>query len=183
MSNSTRRGRIPKPAVNSRDRPIEQDLDRARFLADMGMPIFAARLQADGDPDRTDRRWRRWQETQPGASSYEAIDAWRPGLALCAVCGVVFDVIDIDPRNGGNEAFEKLSDVLGDSGPEVYWQVNTPSGGCHLYIACLGLGSHNGFLPGLDLKGGKPDGSGRGFVFMPPTERPGKKLEVALWEC
>jgi hypothetical protein len=38
----------------------------------------------------------------------------------------------------------------------------------------LGIGTHPGFLPGLDLKGGKNDGSSRGFVFLPPTVRPSK---------
>jgi hypothetical protein len=88
--------------------------------------------------------------------------------------GVVYDVIDIDPRNGGAESIQVLSEKLGDDGPEIYWQVNTPSGGKHLWIASLGIGSHGGFLPGLDLKGGREDGTSRGFVFLPPTVRPSK---------
>jgi AAA domain/Bifunctional DNA primase/polymerase, N-terminal len=93
---------------------------------------------------------------------------------MCGVTGLVYDVIDIDPRNGGRNSLDKLDDALGDNGPEIAWRVRTPSAGLHLYIASLGIGSHNGFLPGIDLKGGNPDGSGRGFVFLPPTVRPSK---------
>src|ERR1019366_2713367 len=32
-------------------------------------------------------------------------------------------------------------------------------------------------MPGIDLKGGFPDGSSRGFVFLPPTIRPVKGLD------
>ncbi|HLY75940.1 MAG TPA: AAA family ATPase [Planctomycetota bacterium] len=143
----------------------------AHNLVDYGVPIFRGRLLADGNPDPEDRRWRQWQRTKP---SHEAIDRWKPGEALCAVTGTTFDVLDIDPRNGGLLSFKRLSRELGDDGPEVYWEVFTPSGGRHLYIAGLNIGKHTGFLKGLDLQGGKDDGTGRGFVFLPPTVRPSK---------
>jgi hypothetical protein len=90
------------------------------------------------------------------------------------VAGVAYDVLDVDPRNGGIESFNKMTRELGDDGPETYLQVRTPSGGQHLYIQPLRMGTLHGFLPGLDLQGGKPDGTSRGFVFIPPTERPSK---------
>ncbi len=138
----------------------------AHELADLGVPVFSARLDPAGQPDRTDRRWARWEKKQPSSG---AIDRWRPGDAMCAVTGVVVDVIDWDPRNDpGGRSWAKMETALGDDGPEVLWSVATPRGGVHLYVAALGLGSHNGFLPGLDLKGGKADGSGPlGPVCMP----------------
>ena len=81
--------------------------------------------------------------------------------------------LDIDPRNGGNESYDELIEELGEF-PVVYGVTNTPSGGEHLWIAPLGIGKHTGFMPGLDLQGGKPDGSSRGFAFLPPTVRPSK---------
>jgi hypothetical protein len=90
------------------------------------------------------------------------------------VTGIVYDVIDIDPRNGGKESFEKMSEALGDDGPEVLWKVKTPSGGLHLYVESLGIRKRKfRSLPGIDLQAGDGDGLGRGFVFLPPTVRKG----------
>src|SRR5262249_3961046 len=140
-------------------------------LASMGVPVFAARLDDAGNPDRSDKLWLRWQSKRPDP---EAVLRWKPGDALCAVTGVLFDVLDWDPRNDpGEESWNALSDALGEDGPFVFWEVATPRGGRHFYVAGMGIGSHNGFMPGLDLKGGKEDGTGRGFVFIPPTQRMG----------
>lgn len=134
------------------------------------MPVFVASLADDGGPDRRDQRWQGWQRTR---CDPDIVATWQPGDALCAVTGVVFDVLDVDPRNGGRASLDAMSEDLGEDGPEVFWEVRTPQGGWHLYILSLGIGSHNGFMPGLDLKGGKPDKTGRGFVFAPPTQRLG----------
>lgn len=144
-------------------------LAQAEILAELGVPIFSARLKANGDP-LPPTGWEKTRASVAAATRFRA----GPSNALCAVMGTVYDVIDIDPRNGGAESIRVLSDKLGDDGPEIYWQVDTPSGGKHLWIASLGIGSHGGFMPGLDLKGGRPDGSSRGFVFLPPTIRPSK---------
>jgi hypothetical protein len=146
----------------------------ARRLVRFGMPVFPARVDEDGNPDRNDTRWARWQRYP---ADYDVIAGYRPGDAMAAVCGITFDVIDIDPRNGGKFSFNRMSEELGESAPKVYGMAKTPSGGTHLYIAALGIGSHNGFMPGIDLKGGNPEGSGRGFVFIPPTIRPVKGAE------
>jgi hypothetical protein len=149
----------------------ETALRNAHALTRMGVPVFAGRLDANGDPDHFDKRWKRWQDKQP---SHRAVDAWKPGEALCAVTGVVFDVLDWDPRNDPEErSWNRLVEALGDEGPFKFWEVRTPRGGSHLWVARMDIGKHTGFLPGLDLQGGMPDGSGRGFVFLPPTERNG----------
>ena len=147
------------------------DLDAAHDLVDMGVPVFVGRLGKDGNPDRTDRRWREWQNKQP---SHRVVDTWQPGLALCAVMGFRFDALDKDPRNGGKLSWKRMASDLGDDGPQLYGTVATPSGGQHYYVAATGLGTVHGFLPGLDLQGGKADGSSRGFVFLPPTARASK---------
>ena len=150
----------------------------AHELANLGMPIVCGRLDSAGDPDTLDLRWKSWQTASAGARSLRAVDSWREGDALAGVTGVVYDVLDVDPRNGGDRSLRELSDDLGDDGPSVYWRFRTPRGGLHLYVAPLGIGSHNGFRPGLDLKGGYGDGTGRGFVFLPPTERYGKRYRL-----
>lgn len=142
----------------------------------MGVPVFAAKLDDEGDPDpKNDRRWARWHKKQPDPA---ALASYKPGDALCAVTGIVFDVIDWDPRNDPDKkSFNRLREELGEGGPKIYWQVATPRRGRHLYVAKLGVGSHNGFLPGIDVKSGKSDGTGRGFVFLPGTERNGGKYQ------
>ena len=166
-----------------RDRNDETAADRvtsalsaARRLIKFGVPVFPARVDENGDPDFRDPRWSRWQRYP---ADLDILSTYQPGDALGAVCGVTFDVIDVDPRNGGIFSFKRLIDELGDDGPVVYGRVKTPSGGMHYYIAALGIGKHTNILPGIDLQGGYPDGTGRGFVFLPPTIRPVKGLETS----
>jgi hypothetical protein len=157
---------------------IESALSAARRLIKFGMPVFPARVDDNGDPDvNNDSRWGRWQKYP---ADLDILRGYKRGDGLGAICGIVFDVIDIDPRNGGKFSFRRMSDELGDDGPVVYGKVRTPSGGLHLYIAALGIGSHNNILPGIDLKGGFPDGSSRGFVFLPPTIRPVKGADSGI---
>jgi hypothetical protein len=141
---------------------IEKALDDAHSLVDMGVPVFTCRLNSDGGPMR-----KGWEKITPDRTE---VDRWRPGMALCARTGGKFDVLDVDPRNGGLDSFERLSAELGDDGPHVYRRVKTPSGGRHLWIRSLGQGTHHPIrpdLPGLDLQG---EGA---LVFLPPTERKG----------
>lgn len=136
-------------------------LEIAHVLVDMGAPVFTAfRNSSTGDflyPAD-------WQNKQP---SHAAVDAWRPGKALCMVTGVVFDVIDIDPRNGGDLA------ALDGIRPRTYGLAHTPSAGTHLLIARTHLAKGKP-ATGIDLQAGADDGSGRGFVFIAPTVRVSK---------
>jgi len=141
-------------------------LDIARDLVQLGVPVFTATLDRDGRPARIG-----WQAVKPDLAE---IDNWRPGMALCAVMGHKFDALDIDPRHGGQESYDALLTELGQCKPTVYGTVQTPSGGEHFWLAPLGVGSRDGFRNGLDFKGGRLDGSGRGLVFIPPTVRPSK---------
>jgi hypothetical protein len=157
----------------SKTAQVADELAYARRLTKMGVPIIVGRTDEDGNPDREDHRWKGWQKfTVKGNPA--RLRSYQSGDSLGAVCGVVFDVLDIDPRNGGADSFRRMAADLGEDGPEIYWRVDTPSKGKHLYVAKLGIGKHTGWMPGLDLQGGRPDGSGRGFVFIPPTVRPSK---------
>jgi hypothetical protein len=147
--------------------PIEQldaqtraDLDIARALAAARVPLFLA--HPDPIAKTGYRPPPRWEQTEPDPT---VVDQWRPGLALCAVMGCGLDLVDIDPRNGGDVA------ALNGATPRVYGVAATPSGGTHLFIASLRAGSRDNIFPGIDVKGGLPDGSGRGFAFLAPTVR------------
>src|SRR6185503_41206 len=118
---------------------------------------------------------RGWQRTDVTAS-HRALNMWRPGMALCAVMGHTLDLIDYDPRSG--------SPPPEFAWPYAYATAATPSGGYHQFVAALRVGSRDNILPGVDIKGGRPDGDGRGFAFIAPTVRVSKADGVArpyLW--
>lgn len=136
------------------------DLEVARALAAAGVPLFLA--QPDPESKTGFRPPKHWERTEPDPT---VVDRWRPGLALCAVMGCGLDLIDLDPRNGGNV------NALDGALPDVWGRAATPSGGQHYFIRSLGAGSRDNVYPGIDVKGGTPDGTGRGFAFIAPTVR------------
>jgi hypothetical protein len=142
----------------------EQALLIARMLVKAGVPMFLAH------PDPSARHgWRLpfgWETNEPDVS---IVDQWRPPMALCAVTGHTFDLIDIDPRSGGSE------DDLGAVMPRSYLTAETPSGGRHHFVKTLGVPSLDGKVsPGIDVKSGTLEGEGRGFAFIAPTVRASK---------
>src|SRR5690242_16384520 len=76
---------------------VAEDLAIARGMAAAGIPVFVAYPHPDKPGDYKPRG--SWQTF---AANPAYINAWRPGLALCAVMGQGLDLIDIDPRNGGD---------------------------------------------------------------------------------
>lgn len=134
-------------------------LEVARGLARAGVPLFLARP----DPAHPSG-WRRpaaWQLTEPDPA---VADAWRPGLALCMVTGRGLDVVDSDGYKGHDALPEECL-------PRYHGLAATPSGGVHYFVAPVGERSRDGAWPGVDVKAGDAAGEGRGFVFLPPTER------------
>lgn len=144
----------------------ERALEVARALAKAGAPLFIATPALDNagawDPEAGAGGYRlpaRWQDT---VADPEVVDRWQPGQALCMVTGVVYDVIDVDPRNGGD--LTSLVDMI----PRVYGRARTPSAGEHLLIKSVGVRKCV-LAPGIDLQAGDTGGLGRGFVFIAPT--------------
>lgn len=147
----------------------EQALAVARTLVKAGVPMFLA------PADATSRLGFAlpfgWEQTE---ANPEVLEHWRPGMALCAVTGHTFDLIDIDPRSGGRE--EDLGGVM----PHSYLTAETPSGGRHHFVRTLGVPSLDGKVaPGVDVKSGTLEGEGRGFAFIAPTVRPSKVDGIA----
>jgi hypothetical protein len=137
----------------------------AHDLVDMGVPIFTAFPNTlTGDflyPDG-------WQHKKP---SHQAVERWAPGMAMCMVTGVVFDVLDVDPRNGGDEGVAELYNFA--AVPRAYGRAYTPSHGQHHLIRRTGLRKGRP-AKGVDLQAGDRQGEGRGFVFIAPTVRVAK---------
>jgi hypothetical protein len=102
---------------------------------------------ATRDPDQIDR----WWTADPSA-----------GVAVaCAPSGLV--VLDVDPRNAGDETFVRLERELGAL-PETP-RVLTPSGGQHVYFLDV-VGSYVGSAgEGIDIKSA-------GYVLAPPSVHP-----------
>lgn len=145
----------------------EHALEVARRLVAAGVPVFAA--PPDPSTSTGFRLPIAWETQRP---QVEQVDRWQPGWALCAVMGHRLDLLDVDPRNGGDVARSGL--VSAGMWPTVYAAAATPSGGTHDFIAPLGVGSRDAVRDGLDVKGGMPDGSGRGFAFIAPTVKASK---------
>ena len=176
------------PGEQLTDAETSRALEIARDLVRAGVPVFTAPPCPGDTCTRTGHPNPKqpfdlpggWQKTLPDASR---VDEWRPGEALCALGGHTLDVLDTDPRN----FYDKQGHFLGDGAadlrdagewPVSYGQASTPSGGTHDLIAPLGVGKG---VPaqGIDLQGGKPDGTGIGFVFISPTVRKSKADGIA----
>lgn len=150
----------PKPLSQGE---IDRVLALARGFIENGVPVFVAQRNPSGKPEFHFPKG--WQTLKPDMAT---LDNWKPDAAVCAVTGVQFDVIDVDPRNGGDESLAAMrgAKLL----PPIYGEIVTPSGGVHLYVARTGYRKGSP-LKGIDLQAGDRDGNGRGFVYIPPTMR------------
>ncbi len=90
----------------------------------------------------------------------EVASRYRPGWALAAGTGVQFDVVDVDPRNGGRNTFDVLRDLM----PPTSGLAATPGGGEHWYLPPADAGTRR--FGGIDYLGRQQ------LVFLPGTHRP-----------
>lgn len=139
--------------------------DEAKRLADRGWPVFPvapmAKLPAiskeDGGRGHLD-----------ATTDETVIQAWwrlAPDRNVGVATGVAnLVVLDVDPRNGGDESFRDLCDEYG-----VEWlntvTVRTAGGGTHFYFLGDGrdLRSRTGLRHGIDIK------AATGYVVAPPS--------------
>ena len=168
---------------------IDAALDVARDAAAGGMPVFIApphvhrevhdeyycKLGCEKEFDLPTG----WEKTRANSA---IIDRWKPGDALCLVQGVVSDTIDTDIDRGGAPSRALIQDHM----PRIFGLADTPSGGTHEIIAPLNIGKHTrlGDLAGLDLQGGRSDGTGLTFIYASPTMRPSKvtgEIKMYTW--
>ncbi len=102
-----------------------------------------------------------------------AITAWwkaSPSANVAVACAASdLVVIDVDPRNGGDETFVALTRELGEL-PST-WTVLTPGGGTHLYLKHSGGRIRPSLGPGIDLKH-------QGYVVAPPSVHPNGRTYV-----
>src|ERR1700750_681142 len=119
-----------KLSRRSRERLLAET-ELASRVVEAGLPVYCSSLDRNGFPHR-----KGWVRIRPDLAE---VRKWRPGLALLAVTGVVYDVWDYDPRNdpdgSGLEEFRKFME---QANPSVSLRVATRSGGWHWYTAALG---------------------------------------------
>jgi AAA domain-containing protein len=144
------------------------NMDFARQLVGMGCPVFRI-YRIDGELKQPTG----WETTYGGHPA--AVNLYRHGEGLGMVTGTIFDVLDWDPRNDPDKVgLDAMLAIM----PRVYAIVDSPRGGRHYYIAPLGLAKKQSIFPGVDYQGGCLDGTGRGYVYLPPTERVGGTYTV-----
>lgn len=134
----------------------------AGTLAD---PPCSCRRPGCGAPGKHPRvRWERFRERAPDPGDVESwFRRWpraNVGIVTGLVSGVV--VLDIDPRNGGEESLRELEEAHGPLPATA--TVRTGGGGRHLWFAAEGaVAATRPVAPGLDVKG---EG---GVVVAPPS--------------
>lgn len=139
-------------------------LDAALLYASWGWPVFPLKYRskdpatqhgfqdATTDPDLIRQEWR-------GA---------RAQFNIGVATGHLFDVIDVDPENGGAQSFVEQLAVQHYSTRKIqpcHGLVSTSSGGMHLYVEATGKGNYAGLRPGIDYRGRG------GYVVAPPSTR------------
>ena len=173
--------------MTNNDHDERTALMAAYLLAAKGVRIFVAlpaisggRWDPRGGTGGTGYHFPKdWQNTPLGN---EGVKAWTPGRALCAVMGTTVDGLDVDPRHDGKKSAKRMRKA--GLWPESLGRQRTPSGGYHDLFATLGIASRDAIAPGVDFKGGKPDGTGRGFLFIAPTVKLSKadgELSAYTW--
>mgnify|MGYP000721559677 CR=1 FL=1 len=151
-------------------------LEPAVRLIEAGVPVFVAKPVPTGYDRRSEFFLPKgWQRTEPDVN---ILEAWRPGWAVCAVTGIKFDVLDVDPRNGGDDSLTILK--LVGAMPPFSGEVSTPSGGSHFYTPRSHLRKSTNVWDGIDIQAGDDFEYGRGFVYIPPTIRRSKVTGQAL---
>lgn len=130
-------------------------IDFLQFITQAGMPI--ATLPPLKTSDGGEFYWKASKGKEPKLSR---IKKYQPGHAIIAGTGVGLDVIDVDPRNGGDKTFEALKPLM----PKVIVEVKTPGGGWHFYVKALGVASIS--FKGIDYLALKKQ------VFTTGTSRP-----------
>jgi hypothetical protein len=152
----------------------------AKLYASQGLYVVAVHSAFDGECSCNPRRRGLEQCDTPGkhpcvgakwpskaTTDPATIEKWlgrqHPqnwGIATGARSGVV--VMDVDPRNGGEESFRDLINRLNPQERrriEQSFSVQTPGGGLHLYLRHPGYsvrngqGKDSGLPPGIDIKG------------------------------
>ena len=125
------------------------------FLTSIGVGV--ATLAPLKVPGTKEFNWTANNDKRP---SLTRLKTYRPGNAIVAATDGPLNVIDVDPRNGGQETFDKLKEFL----PPVIAKVATPDHGFHFYVQSIGAPTTK--CGGIDYLGAKFQ------VFTLGTSRP-----------
>lgn len=156
----------------------------ARSLITAGVPVFVAppnpsydsTAPAGSSEAREFLLPKGWQDTRADVT---ALDSWRPGWAVCMVTGHGLDGVDVDPKHGAD--IRQHRERLDALGVVVLGVVITPSQGAHFHVRSTGIHSGANTSAGVDYRGGDSSGKGRGFLYLPGTQRPAYGGSGYVW--
>ena len=131
------------PARKALNPAHAEGLRVARNLIALGACIFLAKSDGKGGH----RIPADWQNTTPDPT---VPDRWEPGDGLGLVTGGLFDVLDIDPRNGGDVEVAGMRSA--GLVPRSFGRATTPSGGTHDLIPRTHERKVTGLRRGVDLR-------------------------------
>ncbi len=135
----------------------DQEIEAIRALVSIGTRI--ACLPLNKWPSQPSREFQK-DVLKRARCSMSVLDERNATDAIAAVTGETFDVIDIDPRNGGNDTWSATRDAAS----QPFASVLTPGSGQHLYVAPTGLATKH--IGGIDYL------AHRSWVYLPGTLRP-----------
>jgi hypothetical protein len=153
-------GRLPIIAELGRDAAIQEDRMRwaAIFYARCGIPVFP--LQPGGKAPLA--RTHGVNDASTDLRKIRARWARNPVDNIGLACGVIFDVLDVDVKDGrpGYESLARLR--LAGLTQGAWAAARTPTGGRHVLFAASGDGNHGDRSSGLDFRGLG------GYIVAPP---------------
>jgi hypothetical protein len=127
----------------------------ARWYAAQGIAVFPCAVR--GKTPATPNGFK-------NASTERAqIDAWwtaNPAANIGAPTGILFDVVDIDGREGVSSVYFGDDPIELD---EIGHSLTSRTAGHHVFVKPTGLGNRAGFRPGVDYRGAG------GYVILPPS--------------
>ena len=163
-------------------------LDAALMYASLGAHVFPV------NPKTKKPMIKDWPNA--ATKDHQQIIAWWKQWPTAMIGGATgersrFFALDIDNKPGeGKNGFASLAALLKSHGetkwPDTY-RSRTPSTGEHQFFnypkGTRIRNSASAIAPGLDIRGGRANGSSTGFVLLPPSTRADGKSYQPIGEC
>jgi Bifunctional DNA primase/polymerase, N-terminal len=135
----------------------------AMSYAEMGWPVFPLANQSKAPAIKGGKGF---HDANTDVARLEKWWTRHPSHNIGLASGRAFDVIDIDPRNGGVTSFMEV--LSAGRLPDVHGIAVTASGGMHLYVIPKRIRCFPGMEQGIDYK------ALGGYVVAPPSTLGGK---------
>lgn len=154
-------------------RPVNLKAIALQYIS-RGWPVFPLRPREKTPATRNGFK--------DATTDLDAVTRWwttNPDYNIGLPTGIMFDVIDIDPQNGGVISFTNLlsGNAEGDKrfrAQQIHGVATTASGGIHLYVKPTGTGNLAGIRTGIDYRG-------KGGYVVAPGSNLGREARSWRW--